>query len=182
MRVLVLFAHPATHRSVANSALVEAVRDMAGVTFHDLYETYPDLLIDIEAEQDLLLRHDALVLQHPFYWYAAPAILKEWLDVVLEHGFAYGSDAHAIVGKPWMQAITTGGGADAYHPQGSNRFTIDELLRPFEATASLCRARWLEPFALHAAHNLDPAGLAAEADRYRRRIDALVREPAPVRP
>lgn len=179
MRTLVLFAHPARHRSRANVALVEAIADAQDVTVHDLYETYPDLLIDIDAEQDLLQRHDAIVLQHPFYWYSAPSIVKEWLDVVLEHGFAYGLEGRALAGKTWMHAITTGGRAGAYAPDGSNRFTIPELLRPFEATAALCNARWLEPFVVHLAHALDESALAAEADRYRRRIAALAKESAP---
>ena len=63
---------------------------MEGVRLHDLYEAYPDFLIDVEAEQALLLEHDVIVFQHPVYWYSSPAILKEWQDLVLEHGFAYG--------------------------------------------------------------------------------------------
>lgn len=45
-RVLILFAHPALHRSRVNRALVRAVRDVADVTFHDLYELYPDFDVD----------------------------------------------------------------------------------------------------------------------------------------
>jgi hypothetical protein len=41
-RVLILFAHPALHRSRVNRGLVRAVRDLEDVTFHDLYEAYPD--------------------------------------------------------------------------------------------------------------------------------------------
>lgn len=181
-RVLLLYAHPAPHRSLANAALLAAVRDLAGVTVHDLYEAYPDLLIDIEAEQDLLVRHDVIVLQHPFFWYSAPAIVKEWLDVVLEHGFAYGDTGTALAGKSWMHAVTTGGGAAAYGPTSRNRFTIPELLRPFEATAALCGCTWLDPFVMHAAHVLDRDGLAAESARYRDRIAQLAKASAPVAP
>ncbi|HJP32673.1 MAG: NAD(P)H-dependent oxidoreductase [Candidatus Latescibacteria bacterium] len=42
-RILLLFAHPAYQRSRANRPLVEAVRDLSGVTFRDLYEEYPRL-------------------------------------------------------------------------------------------------------------------------------------------
>ncbi len=181
-RVLILYAHPAPHRSLANAAMIEAVRDLPGVTVHDLYETYPDLLIDIEAEQDLLTRHDVVVVQHPLFWYSAPAIVKEWLDVVLEHGFAYGDSGTALVGKSWQQAVTAGGGASAYRPAGRNRFTIPELLRPFEATAALCGCRWLDPFVMHAAHLLDAAGLATEAARYRNLIATLAKAPVAVPP
>lgn len=177
-RVLLLYAHPAPQRSIANRALADAVRDLPNVTFHDLYETYPDLLIDIDAEQDLLMAHDAIVVQHPFYWYSAPSIVKEWLDVVLEHGFAYGAEGRAIAGKVWMHALTTGGREVAYTPAGTNRYSVHELLRPFEATAALCRCDWRAPFIVHAAHLLDATALAQEAQRYRAHITALAAEPA----
>jgi glutathione-regulated potassium-efflux system ancillary protein KefG len=175
-RVLILFAHPAFHRSRANRALFEAVQGLADVTAHDLYETYPDLLIDIAREQELLSAHDVLVLQHPFYWYSAPALTKEWLDVVLEHGWAYGESGRALEGKLWMSAITAGGRDESYGPSGYNRFTIEELLRPFEATAALCRMKWREPFVVSASHLRDDAALETAAWAYRARVLGLQRE------
>src|SRR6187455_1899648 len=99
VRVLILFAHPALHRSRVNRVLVEAVRSLEGVTFHDLYEVYPDLLLDVDREQALLREHDVVVWQHPFFWYSAPALVKEWQDLVLELGFAYGEGGTALRGK-----------------------------------------------------------------------------------
>src|SRR6185369_10018305 len=89
-RVLVLFAHPAFQKSRVHRHLVPAARQVEGITFHDLYEAYPDFQLDVPHEQQLLLAHDVIVFQHPFYWYSCPALLKEWLDLVLEYGFAYG--------------------------------------------------------------------------------------------
>jgi glutathione-regulated potassium-efflux system ancillary protein KefG len=174
--VLVLFAHPAYHRSRANRAMVDAVRDVEGVTFHDLYESYPDLLIDVRHEQGLLLKHDALVLQHPFYWYSAPALIKEWLDLVLTHGWAYGEKGHAVDGKIWMHALTAGGGEASYNAEGFNRFTVEELLRPFEATANLCRMQWRAPFVMHASHMRNGATIADSARAYRAELLGLMRE------
>ena len=108
--------------------------------------------------------------------------MKEWLDVVLEHGFAYGDTGTALAGKTWIHAVTTGGGATAYGPAGRNRFTIPELLRPFEATAALCGCTWLDPFVMHAAHLLDGDGLAAESARYRARIAQLAKAPLAAAP
>src|SRR4051812_19800739 len=109
MRVLVLFAHPALERSRVNRALLEAVRSVPGVRLHDLYEEYPDLNIDVDREQELLLAHDVYVMQHPFFWYSGPAILKEWQDLVLEHNWAYGREGHALVGKVTFNVISAGG-------------------------------------------------------------------------
>jgi glutathione-regulated potassium-efflux system ancillary protein KefG len=173
-RVLILFAHPALHRSRMNLAMMEAVRDLEGVTFHDLYELYPDLHIDVATEQELLLKHDVIVWQHPFYWYSAPALLKEWMDVVLEYGFAYGDEGRALHGKKVMSALTTGGPAEAYQAGGYNRFTMRELLAPFDQTAHLCGMEYLEPFILHRVNLLKPAEVEAAAASYRQRIQQLM--------
>jgi glutathione-regulated potassium-efflux system ancillary protein KefG len=169
-RILVLHAHPAIRRSRLNRAMLAATRDLEGVTFRDLYEEYPDFAIDVDREQALVDGHDALVFQHPFFWYSAPSLVKEWLDLVLEHGWAYGRSGHHLDGKLWLQAITVGGRESAYQPGGMNRFGVDELLRPFEATAHLCRAVWLRPHVVHGVHLADEAGIAAAAEAYRARL------------
>lgn len=173
-RVLILFAHPALQKSRVNRELAAAVRDLPDVTFHDLYEHYPDLHLDVRAEQNHLTAHDVIVFQHPFYWYSCPAILKEWQDLVLEWGFAYGDNGTALRGKKLLSAITTGGPAEAYGREGFNYFTIRELLAPFEQTARLCGMEYLAPFVLHAVHRFSKAEIAEAAAAYRDRISAMV--------
>jgi glutathione-regulated potassium-efflux system ancillary protein KefG len=173
-RVLIVFAHPVLERSRVNRRLMEAVQDLPGVTIDDLYETYPTLAIDVRREQALLAEHDVIVLQHPFYWYSAPAIVKEWLDLVLEHGWAYGQGGTALRGKVTFNAVTTGGGVDAYQHAGYNRFTMRELLAPFDQTAYLCGMRYLAPFVVHGALRLvGDRDIAPRATDYRRLIEAL---------
>lgn len=173
-RVLVLFAHPVLERSRVNRRLVDAIRDVDGVTIRDLYEDYPTLAIDVRREQEELLAHDVIVFQHPFYWYSSPAILKEWQDLVLEHGWAYGVGGTNLRGKLTLNAITTGGPAGAYQRSGYNRFTVRELLAPWDQTAHLCGMRFLAPFAVHAALAVTgDADVAASRAAYRRLIEAL---------
>jgi glutathione-regulated potassium-efflux system ancillary protein KefG len=172
-RVLVLFAHPALEKSRVNRRLVERVRALAGVTFHDLYEAYPDFDVDARREQALLLAHDAVVLQHPFYWYGTPALVKQWEDLVLEHGWAYGTGGTALRGKRLVSAITTGGGEAAYGEAGLNRFTVRQLLAPIEQTARLCGMDYAPPFVVHGTHRLDAEGIERAADEYGRFVAAL---------
>ena len=113
-RVLVLFAHPVLERSRVNGRLVEAISDLEGVTVHDLYEEYPTLAIDVAREQELLLEHDVDRVPAPVLLVLVPAILKEWQDLVLEHGWAYGHGGTQLRGKITLNAITTGGPAAAY--------------------------------------------------------------------
>jgi glutathione-regulated potassium-efflux system ancillary protein KefG len=173
-RILILFAHPVLERSRVNRRLLAAVRDLAGVTVHDLYEAYPTLYIDAKREQRLLVDHDVVVFQHPFYWYSTPAILKEWQDLVLEHGWAYGHGGTQLRGKITFNAITTGGPEAAYRRGGYNRFTIRELLAPWDQTAHLCGMRFLAPFAVHAALRVvGDEDVAAARAAYRQLIEAL---------
>lgn len=157
-RILILFAHPRLQNSRTHAGLIHGLDKISHLTFHDLYETYPDFDIDVEYEQDLLLNHDVFVMQFPFYWYSSPPILKQWIDLVLEHGWAYGQKGKALKGKKLMPAISTGGREEAYRNGGFNKFTIREFLTPFEQTAKLCNMIFLPPFVIHGTH------LATEKD------------------
>jgi glutathione-regulated potassium-efflux system ancillary protein KefG len=154
--ILILFAHPALQKSRINKKLIERIQQDEGVTFHDLYQHYPEFDIDRKAEQDLLEAHDIIVFQHPFYWYSTPAILKEWQDLVLEHGWAYGREGNALKGKVLFNVITTGGNQEAYSVEGYNRYTMKMLLAPLERTAKLCKMIYLPPFVIHGTHAITP--------------------------
>ena len=166
-RILILFAHPAFERSRAHRSLIEAISPLDGITIHDLYETYPEFDIDIEKEKQLLLQHPVIVWQHPLFWYSGPALLKQWQDLVLEHGWAYGKQGHALDGKKIFNAITSGGETDAYRPEGLQRFTIKDFLLPFERTAQLCRMIYLPPFWVPGTHKLNIEQIRKFGDQYR---------------
>jgi len=61
-RILILFAHPALQKSRINRVLISAVQDIEAVTFHDLYEAYPEFDILVPEEQVLLEAHDIINL------------------------------------------------------------------------------------------------------------------------
>ncbi|MFZ2278944.1 MAG: NAD(P)H-dependent oxidoreductase [Prosthecobacter sp.] len=179
--VLVLYAHPAPHKSRINRRLAAAAREVKGVTFRDLYEIYPDFLIDVEEEQKLLQQHDVIVFQHPFYWYSAPSLVKEYLDLVLTYGWAYGEGGAALQGKLMLQAISAGGSEEVYCSQGRNRFTIRQLLAPFDQTAFLCGMRYLAPHIVYSANQLaDAASIRPLAQSYARLLAALRDETLPL--
>ncbi len=114
-----------------------------------------------------------VVFQHPFYWYSTPAILKEWQDLVLEHGWAYGHDGHALEGKTLLNVVSTGAPEESYSQDGANRFTMRQLLAPIEQTARLCGMDFLPPFVVHGTHALTRDGIDREAADYRRLLEAL---------
>jgi putative NADPH-quinone reductase len=91
MKPLVILAHPNIADSRINRRLIEEVRNYPEITVHELYSSYPDWVIDVPREQELLENHDRIVLQFPLYWYSTPPLLKKWQDDVLSYGWAYGS-------------------------------------------------------------------------------------------
>jgi glutathione-regulated potassium-efflux system ancillary protein KefG len=149
-KVLILFAHPSQNRSEINILLYNA-SNIEGVTLVDLYNEYPNYRINIQREQSRLAEHDVIVFMFPLYWYSTPAILKEWQDLVLEYGFAYGHDGKALQGKKFFCATTAGGPENAYQSEGMNHYSINELLQPLEQMASLCNMQYLPPFVLFGA-------------------------------
>ncbi|HEY0207891.1 glutathione-regulated potassium-efflux system ancillary protein KefG [Acerihabitans sp.] len=165
-KVLLLYAHPESQDSVANRILLQAASSLEHVTVHDLYAFYPDFFIDIHHEQQLLREHQVIVFQHPLYTYSCPALLKEWLDRVLARGFASGIGGDALAGKYWRTVITTGEPEGAYLNRGYNRYGMEDILRPFELTATLCRMHWVRPLVIYWARRLDPAVLARHAAEY----------------
>ena len=171
--VLVLFAHPKFEHSKTNKALVSKLQNREGVTFHDLYERYPDFNIDLPKEKELLSAHDVVIWHHPFYWYNCPPLMKQWIDVVLEFNWAYGPEGNALQDKKCLNVITTGGAREVYCSSGNNHYSVNEFLRPFEQTARLCGMEYLPPFAVMGTHNLSKEDLDAYVDQYEQLISAL---------
>ncbi|MDU6925858.1 glutathione-regulated potassium-efflux system ancillary protein KefG [Franconibacter helveticus 513] len=165
-RVLLLYAHPESQDSVANRVLLKPALQLPNVTVHDLYAHYPDFFIDIAHEQALLREHDVIVFQYPLYTYSCPALLKEWLDRVLSRGFASGNDGNQLAGKYWRNVVTTGEPEGAYRYDGANRYSLSEILRPFELTAAMCRMQWLTPIVVYWARRQTPDALASHAKAY----------------
>jgi glutathione-regulated potassium-efflux system ancillary protein KefG len=171
--ILILFAHPALQKSRVNSQLMNAVKSLDGVTFHDLYEIYPDFHIDVEREQVLLRQNDIIIFQHPLYWFSVPALLKLWQELVLEHKWAYGFEGVALQGKRLMNALSTGGRESLFSREGFNQRTIKEYLVPVEQLARICGMEYLPPFVVYGTHTLTGSEIASHADDYRKVITAL---------
>ncbi len=150
-RLIVYFAHPGHKYSQVNRAMSRVARDVDGVTYVDLYEDYPRFDINVDIEQQRLLDHDVILFQFPLFWYSTPSILKEWQDIVLEHGFAYGAGGDKLAGKTMMLAITAAGPEDAYSAGGYQHYPIRDFLRPLEQTANLCEMRFAPPYVLYSA-------------------------------
>ncbi|AWB44878.1 general stress protein [Paenibacillus sp. CAA11] len=166
MRTLVIVAHPNLEKSCINKRWVEELKEKSGVTVHNLYEVYPDEQIDVQREQQLAMEHDRIVFQFPFYWYSTPPLLKKWQDLVLTYGWAYGSQGDNLHGKELLVALSAGSPIENYRPEGRNKFTIEELLRPLEATSNLIGIKLLPYFVQYNASMLTDDELDRSARDY----------------
>ncbi|EHI9302046.1 flavodoxin family protein [Vibrio vulnificus] len=176
-KVLVLYAHPSQHRSEVNAPLFNAAQAVDGVTCVDLYAEYPQFDINIDKEQARLLEHDVIVFQFPLYWYSTPALLKEWQDLVLEYGFAYGTDGTALQDKLMLCVVSAGGKEEAYKAEGYNHFTIRQLLAPIEQMAALTSMHYLPPFAIFGARTaLEENRIDQHVERYVTLLQAFVED------
>ncbi len=173
-KLIVYFAHPGHKFSHVNRAMARMASSVDGITFVDLYRGYPRFDINVDAEQQRLLDHDVILFQFPLFWYSTPSILKEWQDIVLEHGFAYGADGDKLAGKIMMLAITAAGPDEAYTSGGYQHYPLREFLRPLEQTARLCGMRFATPYALYSALKAPSVGeVDPHVDGYRRLLEAI---------
>ena len=176
-KVLVLFAHPAQASSEVNLHLFRDALATHSVTAIDLYHDYPDFNIDIAKEQQRLREHDTIIFLFPLFWYSTPSILKEWQDLVLEYGFAYGQGGSALQGKKFLCAITAGGKEEAYQSDGFNHFTIRQLLQPLEQMASITQMAYIAPFALFGSRTAqEEQRIETHRQKWQRLLNMLVND------
>mgnify|MGYP000961548187 CR=1 FL=1 len=103
--------------------------------------------IDIKKEQELILKHDNIIFEFPLYWYSSPPILKKWLDDVLSFNWAYGNE-YRLKGKNIGFAVSVGGPETEYSKTGYVKFSMNEILIPFEATVEYIKANLISHYIL----------------------------------
>jgi glutathione-regulated potassium-efflux system ancillary protein KefG len=95
------------------------------------------------------------------------------MDLVLQHGWAYGKKGTALKGKKLLSVVSTGGRESLYRQEGFNRQTLSEYLLPVRQTARVCGMEYLPPFVVHGTHTITPEEIAAHGEAYRKIIEAL---------
>lgn len=139
---LVIVIHPNFEESVVNKLWVNELSKFPDQYYvHNLHAAYPDGVIDVKKEQELIEAYDHIVFQFPFYWFNCPPLFKIWLDEVLTYGWAYGSTSGYKVGnKKVALALSVGIDEKEYSLEGKYKYTLEQLLVPFEVTFSYIQA------------------------------------------
>ena len=142
-KVLLVVAHPNIEASIGNRTIMENFKALhPDAEIDELYKLYPNFKIDVKKEQEKLVKADVIVFQFPMYWYNAPALMRQWFESVLEHGFAYGSKGKALEGKKLLLSISTGAPLDAFKAGGFQNYTIEDLTKGFHQLANLCSMKY----------------------------------------
>lgn len=147
MKTLIIVSHPNVDESSSQQFLIHSLPEdeSSDITLHILEQTYPDGIIDIETEQNLLKEHDRIIFQFPFYWYSSPPLLKKWLDEVLTDHFAYGYRGNRLHGKEFGLVLVIGLPEKEYQTGGQEGFSISELTKPYQAMAHKTGMTYLKP-------------------------------------
>ncbi|RXJ86500.1 NAD(P)H-dependent oxidoreductase [Arcobacter sp. CECT 8985] len=171
-KVLINLVHPNMKESKINKQLLSEATKLDNVTINNLYEKYPDFKIDFEREQKLLIEHDVIIFQFPMYWLSSPALLKEWFDVTLTYGFAYGTE-YNLKNKDFVVATTTGSSSKEFASTGNNEYEVAEFLRPFEGTAKYIQMKYKKEFVCYESFVISDEELDKRAKEYKQYIEEL---------
>jgi len=143
---LIILAHPRYHSSLANKTIIEELKNSdQNHEIRNIHSLYPDYNIDVQAEQEALLRHETIVLQYPFYWLNLPAILKHWIDEVFQYQFAYGSQGDKLKGKNLIPSFTVGAAENEYRLSGKHHMRIYEFCKSLEHTVYYAQMNYIDP-------------------------------------
>ncbi|MBQ6131434.1 MAG: NAD(P)H-dependent oxidoreductase [Selenomonadaceae bacterium] len=138
--VVIICGHPALENSVANKTILEEIAAQCPqIEIRKLCELYPDYQFDIKAEQAALEKADVIIFQYPMHWYGLPGLFKLYIDKVMEHGWAYGSQGTALAGKTFLISLTTGVPEAGFSAQGFVGHTVEELSFPVAKFAEMAK-------------------------------------------
>jgi putative NADPH-quinone reductase len=151
MKTLVIVIHPDIKNSFVNKRWIEELNKFPDrYAVHQLHELYPDEKIDVLAEQKLIEHYSKIVFQFPYQWFNCPPLFKKWLDVVLTHGWAYGSKSgYKVSGKKITLAISLGIDEHEYQSSEKYKYSVTELTRPFELSFEYVKADYKPLFAYY---------------------------------
>ena len=135
--ILIVSGHTDLNNSVANKKILQELsKRLPNAEIDYLSELYSDYKIDVEQEQNKLLKADIIVLQYPVFWYSMPSLLEKWMEETFKHGFSHGSTGDKLKDKKVIVSLTTGAPEEVYE-------NIDEFLNPIKASCKLCQMEYV---------------------------------------
>lgn len=145
MKTLIINANPRYQESSTNKFLQMASQWLGDqVQWVQLDEQINSLELSdamITDFQHQLLAADKIIFQFPMYWYSAPASLKVYIDQVITTNLNLKDKVLATV-------MTIGNNLDDYQAGGSEKYSISEILKPYQALANKLQMKYIKPFVI----------------------------------
>ncbi|MGL4643122.1 MAG: NAD(P)H-dependent oxidoreductase [Vagococcus fluvialis] len=138
MKTLIVLAHPEYEDSNTQQFLIASTKNLEDVRIRYLNEEK----IDKIKEKEFLKEVDRIIFQFPMYWYSAPFLLKRWLDEVFDDSLI----ENGLKKKELGLVVTMGLSQEDFAAGRSEKFTLSEIFRPFEALANKCQMTYLPIF------------------------------------
>ncbi|MRI82162.1 hypothetical protein GIY11_09100 [Aerococcaceae bacterium DSM 109653] len=157
MRTIVYIAHPDVTKSSSHQFLLSSGQANSEVVYVDLNQDYQanNRRFDSQAERERLMKFDRIIFQFQLYWYQAPAIMKIWLDAILDTEDYHATFQQSLHGKQLGLVVLAGVKAEHYQAGGREGRTLSELLSPYELLARHFGMHYLMPFTVHQFHYMD---------------------------
>lgn len=159
MKTIVYLAHPDVASSTSHQFLLSSGKEITTCDYVDLMTEFEenDHSFDVLRERERLLQYERVIFQFQLYWYQAPAIMKQWLDAVLDQDATSPVFYKQLTGKELGIVLIAGVKADHYQAGAREQVTISELLSPYEALARHFGMKYLAPLAIHQFNYMDEA-------------------------
>ena len=158
--------------SFINKHLADIHKKMGIFRVHHLDKSMKNGYFDLDAETNLLKECDSIIWQFPIYWYNSPASLRLWQDQVLSP-IVYSND-NFLKGKHATVVFTAGAAEEHYSHEGLNRYTAEEMLRPFEMTANASGMIWHKPLGIYGCSpEMNEAALQKAEAAYKKLVEEL---------
>ena len=142
-KILIVSGHTDLNDSVANRTILEELNKILPDAEYDyLDRLYPDYKINVEAEQQKLMKADIIVLQFPLFWYSVPSLMSRWIEQAFVHGFSHGSKGDKLKGKKLVASFTSGAPEEMYCYGGPQNYPIEDFLPALKQLACLCGMEW----------------------------------------
>ncbi|MCH4163909.1 MAG: NAD(P)H-dependent oxidoreductase [Lentilactobacillus diolivorans] len=144
MKTLIMVSHPNLEQSATEAFFKTSADFVDESTWYSLDHLYSKAKIDPDREQRFIQNFDRIIFQFPLYWYSSPASLKQYMDDVFTRKFIVATQS--LKNKELGIVVTTGDALTDFQAGGSERYTMSEILRPFEAFANKAVMVYLKPF------------------------------------
>lgn len=146
MKTLVIVSHPEYDNSMTESFLQQCQNDIDEVDWLVLDHLTNNYEFDVDKEQKRLIKYDRILFQFPMYWYSSPALLKKYEDDIFTRSFTYANEDGKLKGKELGIITTLGEPLKNYTVGGSEGFSINEILKPYQALAFKSGMKFIKPF------------------------------------